>query len=211
MGFMNWLMKGAGFETEEVYDNSIAKQKLKEEKQIKKEERQRKKAVNRAFKVQKKAEKVAKKYSLQPPSGALNETVEKKNVSQTTTSTSYAENPDQYNMSGYESPIGDYGIKSSNVGGYGTRNVEFLNPTRYEDAGIAIRYLREGESVMLNLSQISDFDSQRLLDCVYGAAFALNGNIKRVGNNIFFITPEGFNIKTPGESNNHNNINGQNY
>ena len=34
MGFMNWLMKGAGFETEEVYDNSIEIQKMKEEKQL---------------------------------------------------------------------------------------------------------------------------------------------------------------------------------
>ena len=27
MGFMNWLMKGVGFENEEVYDDSIEKQK----------------------------------------------------------------------------------------------------------------------------------------------------------------------------------------
>ena len=208
MGFMNWLMKGAGFETEEVYDNSVEKQKLKEEKQLKKEERQRKKADNKAFRVQKKAEKIAKKYSLQAPSGALHKEEEKPKQYSTP---SYAENPDQYNMSRYESPIGDYGIKSSNVGGYGTKNVEFLNPTKYDDVATVIRYLKEGESVMLNLSQMTDFDSQRLLDCAYGAVFALNGNIRRVDSNIFFITPEGFNIKMPGDSNNHNNMGGQNY
>lgn len=211
MGFMNWLMKGAGFETEEVYDNSIEKQKMKEEKLLKKEERQRRKADNRAFKVQKKAEKVAKKYSLQPPSGALNDNGVKQKSSQTASSTSYAENPDQYNMSRYESPIKDYGIKSSNVGGFGTKSVEFLNPTRYEDVGTVIHCLKEGESVMLNLSQMTDFDSQRLLDCAYGAVYALNGNIRRVDSNIFFVTPEGFNIKMPGDLNNQNNIGGQNY
>ena len=38
MGFMNWLMKGVGFEEEQVYDDSIEKQKKKEAKQKKKEE-----------------------------------------------------------------------------------------------------------------------------------------------------------------------------
>ena len=30
MGFMNWLMKGVGFEDEQVYDDSIENQKKKE-------------------------------------------------------------------------------------------------------------------------------------------------------------------------------------
>ena len=29
MGFMNWLMKGVGFEDEQVYDDSVEKQKTK--------------------------------------------------------------------------------------------------------------------------------------------------------------------------------------
>ena len=108
------------------------------------------------------------------------------------------QNPDQYNMTRYDSPISEYGSNSSsNVGGYGTKNVEFVSPTKYDEVANVIRYLKEGESVMLNLSQMNDIDSQRLLDCAYGAVFALNGNIKRVENNIFFITPEGFNLKTP--------------
>ena len=51
MGFMNWLMKGAGFETEEVYDNTIEKERLKEEKRLRHEEKQRLKAENRAVRV----------------------------------------------------------------------------------------------------------------------------------------------------------------
>ena len=30
MGFMSWLMKGVGFENEEVYDDSVEKQKKRE-------------------------------------------------------------------------------------------------------------------------------------------------------------------------------------
>lgn len=198
MGFMNWLMKGTGFETEEVFDNSAQKQMQREEKQKLKEEKQRIKAENRALKVQKKAEKAKKKYSHELSSSQDSQT----NTKQPPKSTvSYSENPDQYNMSRYEAPIGDYGVKSSNVGGYGTKNVEFLYPTKYDDVATVIRFLKEGESVMLNLSQMNDFDSQRLLDCAYGAVYALNGNIRRVDSNIFFITPEGFNIKIPTDIN----------
>lgn len=203
MGFMNWLMKGAGFETEEVYDNSVEKEKIREEKKLRQEERQRQKAENKAFKAQKKAEKVAKKYSLEIPE----KNTKSNNDIDRQTSSSYSENPDQYNMTRYDSPISEYGTaSSSNVGGYGTKNVEFVSPTKYDDVAVVIRFLKEGESVMLNLSQMTDIDSQRLLDCAYGAVFALNGNIRRVDNNIFFITPEGFNIKTPTNLGNQNNL-----
>ena len=198
MGFMNWLMKGAGFETEEVYDNSVEKEKLREERLHKKEERQRLKEESKSLKAQKKAERVAKKYSLEVPKS-------EKKVEDNKTSSSYFENPDQY-ATRYDSPLGDYGSKSSNVGGFGTKNVEFFSPTRYDDVAIVIRFLKEGESVMLNLSQMNDIDSQRLLDCAYGAVYALNGSIRRVENNIFFITPEGFNLKSPTNSGGQNNI-----
>jgi cell division inhibitor SepF len=87
----------------------------------------------------------------------------------------------------------------SNVGGYGSKNVEFVYPTKFEDVEVIINYLKEGESVVLNLNSMNESDSQRLLDCTSGAVFALNGNIRHVDNNIFLLTPEGFNIKTPDQ------------
>ena len=196
MGLMNWLMKGAGFETEEVYDNSAEKEKIREEKLQKREEKQKLKAEHKSLKTQKRAEKAAKKYSLDVPNKQESSANEKQ-------TNSYFDNPDNF-ATKYDSPLGDYGPKSSNVGGYGTKNVEFITPMRYDDVAVVIRFLKEGESVMLNLSQMNDVDSQRLLDCAYGAVFALNGNIRRVENNIFFITPEGFNLKSP------TNLGGQN-
>lgn len=196
MGFMNWLMKGVGFENEEVYDDSIEKQKIYEEKKQKNQERKRQKEEYKAKKAQAKADKIAKKYSLKQQKDV-------KEKPQSTTS-SYAENPQQYNTSRtYDSPVNNYGM-SSNVGGYGTKNVEFLYPTRFEDVQFVINFLKEGESVVLNLSNMNENDSQRLLDCTSGAIFALNGNIRHVDNNIFLLTPEGFNIRTP--ENNQNNV-----
>ena len=194
MGFMNWLMKGVGFENEEVYDDSIERQKKREEKIAREQQRRKQKEEYKARKAQEKADRFAKKYSLKQEKD-----VQAKPES---TTNSYLENPDQYNTSrSYDSPVNNYGM-SSNVGGYGTKNVEFLYPTRFDDVQFLINYLKEGESVVLNLNNMNDIDSQRLLDCASGAIYALNGNIRRVDNNIFLLTPEGFNIRTPENSQN---------
>lgn len=194
MGFMNWLMKGVGFENEEVYDDSIERQKKREEKLAREQERRRQKEEYKAKKAQEKADKFAKKYALRQEKD-----VQAKPES---TTSSYLDNPDQYNTSRtYDAPVNNYGM-SSNVGGYGTKNVEFLYPTRFDDVQFLINYLKEGESVVLNLNNMNEVDSQRLLDCASGAIYALNGNIRRVDNNIFLLTPEGFNIRTPENSGN---------
>ena len=135
MGFMNWLMKGVGFENEEVYDDTIERQKKHEEKLSQKEERKRKKEEYKAKKAQERADKAAKKYSLKQEKDVV--------ARPQSTTTSFAENPEQYNTSRtYSAPVNNYGM-SSNVGGYGTKNVEFLYPTKFDDVQIVINYLKD--------------------------------------------------------------------
>jgi len=191
MGFMNWLMKNVGFENEEVYDDSIEKQRRYEEKKQLQDEKRRRKEEYKAQKAREKADRAAAKYSLRQEKDMP--------VRPDSTTTSYADNPSQYNINAntsYSSPVNNYGL-NSNVGGYGTKNVEFLYPNKFDDVQIVINYLKEGESVVLNLNNMNEVDSQRLLDCTSGAIYALNGNIRHVDNNIFLLTPEGFAIKTP--------------
>ncbi len=191
MGFMNWLMKNVGFENEEVYDDTIERQKKYEEKKQIQEEKRRRKEEYKALKAREKADRAAAKYSLKQEKDIP--------VRPDSTTTSYSENPSQYNINAntsYSSPVNNYGL-NSNVGGYGTKNVEFLYPNKFDDVQVVINYLKEGESVVLNLNNMNENDSQRLLDCTSGAIYALNGNIRHVDNNIFLLTPEGFAIKTP--------------
>lgn len=198
MGFINWLMKGVGFENENVYDNSYEKQKQHEDKLKKQEEQRRKKEEYKARKAQEKADKMAKKY-------AIRQEKDIKDKPQSTT-TSFSDNKDQYNTQRtYSSPVNNYGM-NTNVGGYGTKSVEFLYPTRFEEVQGIIDFLKEGETVVLNLNNMNEIDSQRLLDCASGASYALNGNIRRVDNNIFLLTPEGYNIKAPEVEQNNNNM-----
>lgn len=200
---MNWLMKGVGFENEQVYDDTIEKEKIRQEKQEAANERKRRKDELKARKAQEKADRIAKKYSLRQEKDIVEQPKPQKPQS---TMNSYMENPDQYNTSRtYDAPVTSYGTNSTNVGGYGTKNVEFLYPQRYDDVLFVINFLKEGESVMLNLNNMNEGDSQRLLDCASGAVCALNGNIRRVDNNIFLLTPEGFNIIAPNNQQNPQN------
>ena len=198
MGFMNWLLNGVGFETEEVYDDSVEREKKHDEKIERQRQIAREKAEYKARKAQEKADRAARKYALKQ----TKDVVQQEEPRQTTVS--YTENPEQYNITSYSSSsLDNFGSNSSNVGGYGTKNVEFVYPTSFDDVTKIISYLKEGESVMLNLNQMNEYDSQRLLDCTSGAVYALNGNIRHVDNNIYLITPEGFNIRMPEQANNN--------
>ena len=179
MGFISWLVNGAGFENDGDYSPEDKQRAQAEKMRIKDEKRRlkedKKKRTSDAYAQSQQTQQV-------PPQN------------------SYLSNPDQYNTTKYDSPMNDYGLGTSNVGGYGSKNIEFVNPTKFEDVRIVINYLRNGESIMLNLNQMGE-GSQRLLDCISGAVYALNGNLRRVDANIFLITPEGFNII----ANNHGN------
>lgn len=186
MGFMNWLMNGVGFENEEVYDDTIEKSKRHEEKLQLQRERARQKAEIRAKKAQAKADRAAERYALKQTKDVPEKTEE--------TVSTYSENPVGYN---YNPTLAGFNSNSTNVGGYGSKSVEFVYPTSFDDVTKVIGFLKEGESVMLNLNQMNEVESQRLLDCTSGAVYALNGNIRHVESNIYLITPEGFNIKAP--------------
>lgn len=191
MGFMSWLTKGMGFESDETYSPED-KQRAYEEKLRQKEEKR-----------QRKLEKKNKKAGISNTNKNANNygTGSQGLQNQGSSIQTYLDNPDQYNTSKYDKPMNDYGVGATNVGGYGSKNVEFVNPVKYDDCTIVINYLRDGESVMLNLKSMEKYDAQRLLDCISGAVYALNGNLRRVDSDIFLITPEGFNIKVPNGQN----------
>ena len=77
---------------------------------------------------------------------------------------------------------------------YGNKNIVFFYPKSYGEVKQLIDYLKQGESVMLNLDGIGDDEAQRMLDFSSGAVYAVNGSIKRVAGNIFLLTPEGLGI-----------------
>lgn len=195
MGLMNWLLKGIGFEDEEDQESEALKLQRKVQKQKLKDAKKKEREAGRLERTNSKLEKLE--------TSSRNES--KYNGTEPSVREPYLTNLDQYNISsvapasGGEN-FGGYGSSdytSTNMGGYGSKNVIFFYPKSYSEVHKLIDYIKQGESVMLNLDKIDDLEAQRMLDFASGAAYALNGSIQRVSGNIFLLTPEGLNIMVP--------------
>ena len=65
-----------------------------------------------------------------------------------------------------------------------------LEPRIYEDSLNIATYLREGKPVIVNLKYLDNPSGKRLIDFVCGTAYAINGHMMKIGENIFLFTPE---------------------
>ena len=75
--------------------------------------------------------------------------------------------------------------------------VVLVKPERYEDAASIADHLNANKTVVLNLEQTSKDVSRRLIDFLCGVAYANNGQMKRVANNTYIITP--YNVDIMGD------------
>ena len=76
-------------------------------------------------------------------------------------------------------------------------NVVVYEPKNPEDVQALIDYLKRKEPAIVNLDKIDEIRSQRILDFISGAIYALNGSVHRISGNIFLISPEGVEITIP--------------
>ncbi len=67
--------------------------------------------------------------------------------------------------------------------------VVLVKPERYEDASSIADHLNSKHTVVLNLEDANREISRRLLDFLSGVAYANSGQIKRVANGTYIITP----------------------
>ena len=75
--------------------------------------------------------------------------------------------------------------------------VVLVKPERYEDAASIADHLNAKKTVVLNLEQTGKDVSRRLIDFLCGVAYANNGQMKRVANNTYIITP--YNVDIMGD------------
>ena len=72
--------------------------------------------------------------------------------------------------------------------------VVLVKPERFDDASSVADHLLSKRTVVLNLESTNKDVSRRLIDFLSGVAYANNGQIKRVANSTFIITPYDVNI-----------------
>lgn len=75
--------------------------------------------------------------------------------------------------------------------------VILVKPEQFEDASGIADHLNAKRTVVLNLESATKELSRRLLDFLSGVAYANNGQIKRVANSTFIITP--YNVDIMGD------------
>ena len=109
------------------------------------------------------------------------------------------DNYNDYNMqdnygSSYGSPKRN---KVVNINSTMQLQVVLVKPERFDDASAVADHLNAKRTVVLNLESTSKDIARRLVDFLSGVAYANNGQIKRVANSTFIITP--YNVDIMGD------------
>ena len=107
------------------------------------------------------------------------------------------------NNSEYDDTTVSYGSEKNNrnrvVNIHATTQLQVIlvKPERFEDARTIADHLNSKRTVVLNLESTNKDVSRRLIDFLSGVAYANHGQIKRVANSTFIITP--YNVAIEGD------------
>ena len=87
-------------------------------------------------------------------------------------------------------------IRPTKKSSSGAANMELcvIKPTSVEDAREITETLLNNRAVILNVEGLDVEVAQRIIDFTSGATFALRGNLQKISNFIFIITPESVDI-----------------
>ena len=75
--------------------------------------------------------------------------------------------------------------------------VVLVKPDSYESSSEIANHLKERRTVVLNLESANKETARRILDFLSGVAYANDGQIKRVANSTYIITP--YNVDLQGD------------
>lgn len=81
----------------------------------------------------------------------------------------------------------------NNVAAYKMK-VVVIEPKSFDDAQQVANCLRDKRPVVINFENTIEEDAKRITDFISGTIYALNGEIKKVSNNVFFCAPSNVNI-----------------
>ncbi len=85
------------------------------------------------------------------------------------------------------SPINNFGIQAES-------NIIMVEPKSHSEIQQVVDYLKQGQSVAVNLEGLAAGDMDRILDFLSGAIYGLNGSIHRWHGDLFLLAPEGHKI-----------------
>lgn len=87
------------------------------------------------------------------------------------------------------------------AGGHVGQNKMFImEPRNYEDVKEYVGHLRSRRSLILRLHLVDKREAQRIVDFMSGTTYALEGNMRKLGETIFCFTPSSVVIEGDLES-----------
>ena len=78
--------------------------------------------------------------------------------------------------------------------------VQIIKPSSYDESRDIILLLKEKQSIIMNLENVSKEEGRRIIDTVSGGVTALDGQIVKITNSIFLAAPVNYKIKTGSEN-----------
>lgn len=95
----------------------------------------------------------------------------------------YNQTSNQYSQDQYSG--NDDGVQVSGS----SLELKVVKPDRFDNVPQIANHLLNRRTVVLNLEDTNKETARRLLDFLSGVAYSINGNLKRVANNTYVITP----------------------
>ena len=72
--------------------------------------------------------------------------------------------------------------------------INTIKPKTFDDAQIVANCLRERVPVIINFEQTDPKDAARIIDFISGTTYALNGDIKKINDQVFICAPNNVNV-----------------
>ncbi len=106
------------------------------------------------------------------------------------------ENDEYDDMSENPDNIVDFkSAAASSAGGTGKQmRVIIIEPASFDDAQQIADHIKARKPVVLNFENTDADTTKRIIDFISGATYALAGDIKKVGQNIFLCAPNNVNV-----------------
>ena len=102
-----------------------------------------------------------------------------------TPSTSEVSEPEQASAKPFKGSL----MNNKNAHTFTPSEIKVEEPRIYEDSLHISGHLRENKPVIINLKHLDADAGKRLIDFVCGTAYAINGHMLKIGENIFLFTP----------------------
>ena len=95
---------------------------------------------------------------------------------------------EEYLEQDYENP------KVVNLANRNGSDIVLVSVEFFEDAKRVTSLLRARKAIILNLKNVIREEAKRIIDFICGTTFALNGNMQKIGEEIYILTPYTMNI-----------------